>query len=179
MWYSAVGCIVTLTLSLLAAPHTATAQPQSTVPRIGILATAAEASNPLWEAFRHGLRDLGYVEGKTIALEYRFAAGQNERLPGAGRRAGPSPGGPDGDQQSRRSPGRQGRDRDDPHRDGDRCPSCRGQPGPARRQHHGVDPHGPRVGEQTARDPQGGPAPRRPLLRLQAASKASAASIIG
>ena len=81
MWYSAVGCIVTLTLSLLAAPHTATAQPRSTVPRIGILATAAEASNPLWEAFRHGLRDLGYVEGKTITLEYRFAAGQNERLP--------------------------------------------------------------------------------------------------
>jgi putative ABC transport system substrate-binding protein len=35
----------------------------------------------LWEAFRHGLRDLGYVEGQNIALEYRFAAGQNERLP--------------------------------------------------------------------------------------------------
>jgi putative ABC transport system substrate-binding protein len=35
----------------------------------------------LWEAFRHGLRDLGYVEGQNIALEYRFAAEQNERLP--------------------------------------------------------------------------------------------------
>jgi putative ABC transport system substrate-binding protein len=35
----------------------------------------------LWEAFRHGLRDQGYVEGTNIVLEYRFAAGQNERLP--------------------------------------------------------------------------------------------------
>jgi putative ABC transport system substrate-binding protein len=81
MWCSAVGCIVTLTLSLLAAPLTGTAQPRRTVPRIGILTPAAEASTPLWEAFRHGLRDLGYVEGQNIVLEYRFAAGQNERLP--------------------------------------------------------------------------------------------------
>jgi len=81
MWYSAVGCIVTLTLSLLAAPLTVMAQPRSTIPRIGILTPAAEASTPLWEAFRHGLRDLGYVEGQNIVLEYRFAAGQNERLP--------------------------------------------------------------------------------------------------
>jgi putative ABC transport system substrate-binding protein len=33
------------------------------------------------EAFRHGLRDLGYVEGRTITLEYRFAEGQADRLP--------------------------------------------------------------------------------------------------
>src|ERR671925_295643 len=81
MWCSAIGCIVTLTLSLLAAPLTGTAQPRSTVPRIGILTPAAEASTPLWEAFRHGLRDLGYVEGQNIVLEYRFAAGKPERLP--------------------------------------------------------------------------------------------------
>ena len=43
MWYSAVGFIVTLTLSLLSAPITVTAQPRSTVPRIGILTPAAEA----------------------------------------------------------------------------------------------------------------------------------------
>jgi hypothetical protein len=54
---STLGCIVTLTLSLLAAPLMA--QPRSTVPRIGILPPAADASTPLWEAFRHGLRDLG------------------------------------------------------------------------------------------------------------------------
>ena len=81
LWCSAVGFIVTLTLSLLAAPRTVMAQSRSTVPRIGVLTSAAEASNPLWEAFRQGLRDLGYAEGKTIVLEYRFAAGQNERLP--------------------------------------------------------------------------------------------------
>jgi len=80
-WCSAVGFVVMLTLSLLVAPLTVTAQPRSTVPRIGILTPAAGASTPLWEAFRQGLRDLGYVEGTNIALEYRFAAGQNERLP--------------------------------------------------------------------------------------------------
>ena len=61
MWCSAVGFTVTLTLSLLAAPLTVTAQPRSKVPRIGILTPAAEPSTPLWEAFRQGLRDLGYV----------------------------------------------------------------------------------------------------------------------
>jgi putative tryptophan/tyrosine transport system substrate-binding protein len=80
-WCSAVGFIVTLTLSMLAAPLTVEAQPPSKVSRLGIRTPAAEASTPLWEAFRQGLRDLGYVEGKNIALEYRFAAGQNERLP--------------------------------------------------------------------------------------------------
>jgi len=35
----------------------------------------------LWETFQQGLRDLGYVEGKNIVLEYRFMAGQPERLP--------------------------------------------------------------------------------------------------
>ena len=81
MWCSAVGCIVTLTLSLLAAPLTVTAQPRSTVPRIGMLALGREESDPLGDAFRQGLRDLGYVEGKNLVLEYRSAAGQNERLP--------------------------------------------------------------------------------------------------
>ena len=66
MWYSAVGFLVTLILSLLAAPLTGAAQPRSTVSRIGILTPAVEASTPLWEAFRHGLRDLGYVAGQNI-----------------------------------------------------------------------------------------------------------------
>jgi putative ABC transport system substrate-binding protein len=81
MWRSAVGFLVTLPLSLLAAPLTGTAPPRSTVPRIGILPPAAEASTPLWEALRHGLRDRGDVEGQNIIPEYRFAVGQNERLP--------------------------------------------------------------------------------------------------
>jgi putative ABC transport system substrate-binding protein len=81
MWCSAVGVLVTLTLSLLTAPLTGTAQPRSIVPRIGILSPAAEASSPSWEALRQGLRALGYVEGHTIVLEDRFAAGQLERRP--------------------------------------------------------------------------------------------------
>jgi putative tryptophan/tyrosine transport system substrate-binding protein len=83
MRYNAVGCFVTLTLSLLAVPLMVTAQPRSTVPRIGILApgTITQVANTFWEPFLQGLRDLGYVEGQNLAVEYRFAAGQNERLP--------------------------------------------------------------------------------------------------
>jgi putative ABC transport system substrate-binding protein len=80
MWCSAIGVIAALTLSLLVALLTAEAQQRDPVPRIGILTPAAEASTPLWEAFRQGLRALGYVEGKNIILEYRFAAGKSERF---------------------------------------------------------------------------------------------------
>jgi putative tryptophan/tyrosine transport system substrate-binding protein len=80
MWCSTVGCVITLTLSILTAPLAAEAQQRATVPRIGILTPASEASTPLWEAFRQGLRALGYVEGQNILLEYRFAAGQPERF---------------------------------------------------------------------------------------------------
>ena len=78
---SAVGCIVTLTLSFLAAPRAADAQQPAKVARIGYLATTGGAGSPLAEAFRQGLQDLGYVEGKTIAMAYRFAEGKPERLP--------------------------------------------------------------------------------------------------
>ena len=81
MWLRAIPLIVIVVLAILVAPLAAEAQQQGKVPRIGILTPASEASTPLWEAFRQGLRELGYVEGKNIVLEYRFAAGQNERLP--------------------------------------------------------------------------------------------------
>ncbi len=81
MWYSAVGCIVTLTLSFLAAPLAADAQPSAKVARIGYLATTGGAGSPMAEAFRQGLQDLGYVEGKTIVIAYRFAEGKPDRLP--------------------------------------------------------------------------------------------------
>ena len=80
MWCSAVGLIVTLTLSLLAAPLAAQAQRPGKSPRIGILHLST-AADSLSEAFEQGLRDLGYVVGKNLVLEYRFAAGQFERLP--------------------------------------------------------------------------------------------------
>ncbi len=84
MWYSAVGFLVTLTLSLLTVPLAAVAQPLAKVPRIGVLlsglppATSVPSPIPL---FIQGLRDLGYVEGQTIAFEYRYAEGNLDRLP--------------------------------------------------------------------------------------------------
>src|SRR5437762_13562339 len=54
----------------------AQAQQPARVPRIGYLATASTSTNPArTEAFRQGLRELGYVEGKNISIEYRYAEG--------------------------------------------------------------------------------------------------------
>jgi putative ABC transport system substrate-binding protein len=82
MWCSTLGCLVTLILSLLAAPLTSTAQQAANGPRLGLLIPgSSSAFAPRIEAFRQGLRDLGYVEGRNIAIEYRFAEGQADRLP--------------------------------------------------------------------------------------------------
>ena len=74
----AVGCIVTLLLSLLAVPRAAAAPPTGQVWRIGYLEAGAGRID---EAFRQGLRDLGYVEGQNIVIEYRQADNQLDRLP--------------------------------------------------------------------------------------------------
>jgi putative ABC transport system substrate-binding protein len=81
MGYSTVGFIVTLTLSMLAAPLAATAQPAGKMPRIGYLWPGSQGFALTREGFQRGLRALGYVEGKNIAVEYRYAEGQTERLP--------------------------------------------------------------------------------------------------
>jgi putative ABC transport system substrate-binding protein len=82
MWCRTVGGIVTLMLSLLTAPLTSQAQHAAKVPRLGLLMPgSASGYASRIEAFRHGLRDLGYVEGRNITLEYRFAEGQADRLP--------------------------------------------------------------------------------------------------
>ena len=82
MWGSTIGGIVTLSLSLLTAPLTSQAQPAAHVPRLGLLIPSSfSAAASGLEAFRHGLRDLGYVEGQTILLEYRYADDQLDRLP--------------------------------------------------------------------------------------------------
>jgi putative ABC transport system substrate-binding protein len=57
----------------LAWPLAATGQPK--MPRIGII-----DDGPLWDHFRHGLRDLGHVEGQSVAFEYRTAEGKPDRL---------------------------------------------------------------------------------------------------
>jgi len=66
---------------LLAAPLAAEAQQAAKIPRIGYLAPNLAATPQLPEAFRQGLRDLGYVEGRNVVIEYRDAEGKPERFP--------------------------------------------------------------------------------------------------
>lgn len=60
----------------------AAAQQPTKIPRIGILYASASGNSARIEAFRQSLRELGYVEGKTIVIEWRHAEGKLERLPG-------------------------------------------------------------------------------------------------
>jgi putative ABC transport system substrate-binding protein len=68
-----------LVLAILATFLVVEAQPAKTMYRIGVLSPGASPPGPL-EAFREGLRDLGYVDGQTVVIEWRFADGKNERL---------------------------------------------------------------------------------------------------
>jgi putative tryptophan/tyrosine transport system substrate-binding protein len=82
VWYSAVGFLVTLTLSLLAAPLASNAQPPTKVPRVGYVGAGSTATaGHHARAFVEGLRQHGYVEGQNVAIEYRWAEGKLERLP--------------------------------------------------------------------------------------------------
>jgi putative ABC transport system substrate-binding protein len=82
MWGSIVGGIITLLLGLLALPCIVAAQPAQHVPRIGFLSGGSPAATAARvEAFRQGLRELGYVEGHNLVIEWRYAEGQLERLP--------------------------------------------------------------------------------------------------
>jgi len=74
-----LALVVTLALSVLFAPFAAEAQRPGNVPKIGWLASGSSAPT-LNDAFRQGLRDLGYVEGKNIVIEYRYAE-RFDRLP--------------------------------------------------------------------------------------------------
>ena len=66
---------------LLAAPLATEAQQARKVPRVGVLAgQSAEISPPIL-TLREGLRELGYVEGQNIAIEWRWAHGKDERFP--------------------------------------------------------------------------------------------------
>jgi putative tryptophan/tyrosine transport system substrate-binding protein len=59
----------------------ALAQQPKKVPRIGYLAPGSPSAFQV-EAFRRGLRDLGYIEGKNLLVEYRYAEGNQDRIPG-------------------------------------------------------------------------------------------------
>ena len=77
-----VALIAVLALSLLAAPLAAEAQQAGKVARIGyLLGATREQTSLLVKAFEDGLRDLGYVPGQNVVIEYRFAEGKLERLP--------------------------------------------------------------------------------------------------
>src|SRR5262245_1883456 len=68
--------------TLLSNASFAEAQQTGKVPRIGFLdASTASSSAVLLEAFRQGLSKLGWIEGKNITIEYRFAEQKSERLP--------------------------------------------------------------------------------------------------
>ena len=74
---------IVLFVTLLPWAHLAEAQQRTKVPRIGFL-SSPHLRRPFaafTEAFRQGLRDLGYVEGKNILIEYRYAEGVLDRLP--------------------------------------------------------------------------------------------------
>jgi len=72
----------TMAGGLLASPFAAGAQEAGKVPRIGWLRIGHPGSSP-WEVdgFRQGLRELGYVEGQSIVIQYRYADDKAERLP--------------------------------------------------------------------------------------------------
>jgi putative ABC transport system substrate-binding protein len=76
--------VITGFAALLVAPeHLAAQQPSGTIPRVGILTPGDNEKTRFIDAFRERLRDLGYVEGRNIILEFRFAGGdrtQGRRL---------------------------------------------------------------------------------------------------
>jgi putative ABC transport system substrate-binding protein len=73
---------ITLLGSAAAAwPRAARAQQTAKIPRIGFLVSGLAVNPHLPEAFRRGLRDLGYVEGRNVVIEYRDPEGKLERFP--------------------------------------------------------------------------------------------------
>jgi putative tryptophan/tyrosine transport system substrate-binding protein len=65
-------------------PSLVSAQQSQRIPRIGYVSGTGDINNPgpNIEAFRKGLRDFGYVDGKNIMVDYRYAQGKNDRLAG-------------------------------------------------------------------------------------------------
>jgi putative ABC transport system substrate-binding protein len=73
--------ILLLAFTVLGNPAASEAQPTGTIARIGLLRSGSPP-DPFVEAFRDGLRELGYVEGRNLVIEYRWAKGRDELLPG-------------------------------------------------------------------------------------------------
>src|SRR6266487_2696908 len=73
--------IALLSGGLLAAPLTAGAQPAGKVSRIGVLMNLYPPDADPSQALRQGLRDLGYVEGQNLVIDWRYQLGRDDRLP--------------------------------------------------------------------------------------------------
>jgi putative ABC transport system substrate-binding protein len=78
-----ISRLVRIIMVLVTGAAIAEAQQRAKVPQIGYLAGRGDPStpDPLIDAFRQGLRDLGYIEGKNIVVEYRYAEGKLDRIP--------------------------------------------------------------------------------------------------
>jgi putative tryptophan/tyrosine transport system substrate-binding protein len=72
--------LYTLSAGVLLLGRSGVATGQQRVPRIGVLRPTS-ANNPYTESFRQGLRELGYVEGRSIHIEYRYSEGRQDLLP--------------------------------------------------------------------------------------------------
>ena len=70
--------LLTSLAGALALPLTAEGQVAMKVYRIGVL---GNENNPPWEGFRQGLRDLGYVDGRNVSIEWRWSQGKPDRFP--------------------------------------------------------------------------------------------------
>src|SRR5262249_4636950 len=82
MMIRGVALVAVLLVSLRAAPLGADAQQAGKVPRIGFLSLTSPSDRPfLLDAFRQRLRELGWVEGHNIVIDYRYAEGRVDRLP--------------------------------------------------------------------------------------------------
>ena len=85
IWQTAI-LVVALVLGILGAPLAADAQPAGRTVTIGYLGNSSPAlESNLVEAFREGLRQLGYVEGRNLIIKFAWAEGQQERHPALAR----------------------------------------------------------------------------------------------
>ncbi len=80
-WRGCLFFVALAALALLAAPASSAAEQPAKLPRIGVLYPGTDRTLlPRMEAFRQGLREMGYIEGQNITIEVRHAGGRPERL---------------------------------------------------------------------------------------------------
>ena len=79
----AFGCVVLAVLGVLAlaTPRRVEAQKAGRVPRIAVLTTSSPPGSSATDAFIQRLRELGYIEGRNITIEWRWGQGTTERFP--------------------------------------------------------------------------------------------------